>query len=57
MEYVVAYGYGRTTEDAKTELEEEVSVLIEEGWEPQGGVSIAYNECGYIFSQAMILNQ
>ena len=57
MQYrIVLIDGGITPTSSKQKLEQEVSDLIEQGWKPSGGVSIAYHR-GYddmFFAQAMI---
>ncbi|MCE5212018.1 MAG: DUF1737 domain-containing protein [Deltaproteobacteria bacterium] len=52
MEYKVVAGNGWTPDSAVKELEKKVNALIQEGWEPIGGIVVAsFNENAY---QALI---
>lgn len=55
MKYQVVEAGGLKIEDAVKRLEREVKELCSEGWEPQGGISIAVTDYQwYIVCQAMI---
>ena len=47
--------------DAKHSLEIQVNILMEDGWIPQGGISVAQDvnklSTYYIVSQAMVKNE
>ena len=48
MEYRIVAGNGWTPDSAVRELEKKVQDLIEQGWEPLGGMVIAsFNENAY----------
>ena len=40
MEYTVAIGMGHKEKYAAAKLTEEVNRLLEDGWKPQGGVTV-----------------
>ena len=55
MKYQVVKAGGLEIEDGVKKLEREVKELCSEGWEPQGGISIAVTDYQwYIVCQAMI---
>ena len=61
MDYKIIIAIKKGEIEAMSELEHEVRKYIEEGWKPQGGISviaapgeIAYDTMFYSFFQAMI---
>jgi len=55
MEYrVVQSGYEKMVMIALGKVERLVKQLIEQGWEPQGGISVLASGSNYIAAQAMI---
>ena len=55
MQYIVVSGQSETVYEAIEELEKKVRKLCEEGWRPQGGISIAFtyfDKC--VVCQAMV---
>ena len=55
MKYQVVWSMDSTFLSAKQEVEQKVNQLSQEGWEPQGGVSVALSDSGLkIVTQAMI---
>ena len=56
MQYQVVCGQDSSMRCAMEELEKKVKKLCQEGWKPQGGISIAVNEEHewYYACQAMV---
>lgn len=55
MQYQVVCGQDSSMADALKELEEKVKKMCQEGWKPQGGISLAVKDYDWCYAcQAMV---
>jgi len=55
MQYKVVHWIGHDISDGMEKFESEIEELCEEGWKPQGGISISTSDSGwYDLCQAMV---
>lgn len=57
MKYCTVHGQGNDPCDALEQLDEKVNKMLQEGWEPQGGVAVTFTDYEWFYAcQALIKN-